>query len=146
MAICWFAFLSICNEEYSSLFQNDLKNKEGWLISLPVGALQPNKANQEYPTQFVVSFSACASWSLFGYKYTTFWFLWWLQFWCLSIRDVACCKFFFKTWPTVRDLYLGKTNWIIESHLLHLLLMPTDSLENCCLLRELCLVFLNAWR
>ena len=35
--------------EDSSLFQNGLKNKEGCLITLPVGALQPSKANQEYP-------------------------------------------------------------------------------------------------
>ena len=38
-------------KENSSLFQNDLKNKEGRLITLPVGALQPSKANQEYSTQ-----------------------------------------------------------------------------------------------
>ena len=41
----------IIMRENSSLFQNDLKNKEGRLITLPVGALQPSKANQEYSTQ-----------------------------------------------------------------------------------------------
>ena len=86
--------------------------------------------------QLPLEFSVQTNSSSLVLKYTTFWFLCWLQCWCLSIRVADCCKVFFKT----KEFKICmKTNWIVESHLLLLLLIaiPPDSRERCCLLQEL---------